>query len=75
MRIDCTCNSRVAVHVLWSDSHPCKIHLHGGWQSCICEGANRGIPNAGHTSSIGLSGCCVVCDYAIGHVNTEVVIL
>ena len=47
----------------------------------VFEGAidnvNRGIPNAGHTSSNsnGLSRCCVVCEYAVGQVNTEVVIV
>ena len=43
----------------------------------VFEGAidnvNRGIPNAGHTSPNGLSRCCVVCEYAVGQVNTEVV--
>ena len=46
----------------------------------VFEGAidnvNRGVPNAGHTSSNGLSRCCVVCEYyAVGQVNTEVVIV
>ena len=38
------------------------------------DNVNRGIPNAGHTSSNGLSRCCVVCEYAVGQVNTEVVV-
>ena len=45
----------------------------------VFEGAinnvNGGISNAGHTSSDGLSRCCVVCEYAVGQVNTEVVIV
>ena len=42
----------------------------------VFEGAiddvDRGIPNAGHTSSNSLSRCCVVCEYAVCQVNTEV---
>jgi hypothetical protein len=49
------------------------------WQRVMLEGAvdnvNRGIPNPGHTSSDCLSRRYVLCKYAVGQVNTEVVIV